>query len=79
MDSSKEFTDVSLADMEAGRGEKYASTTGTEEDQQPKTNPEMGLNPEEVEKAREKYGWNEVPKHEVATWIIFLRQFTGTC
>ncbi|KAL1237601.1 Calcium-transporting ATPase sarcoplasmic/endoplasmic reticulum type [Trichinella spiralis] len=39
-------------------------------------NPEIGLSDEQVEKSREKYGWNELPAEEgKQLWQLILEQF----
>lgn len=43
----------------------------------PTTNVDVGLSGSDVEKLREKWGWNEIPTPSTPTYIIFLRQFTG--
>jgi len=41
------------------------------------TNPDTGLTDDEVLKAREIYGVNEIPAPETPLYVIFLRQFVG--
>ena len=41
------------------------------------TDPSTGLNDEEVAKALETYGPNEIPVKETPLYVIFLRQFVG--
>ena len=43
----------------------------------PTTNIDVGLSGSDVEKLREKWGWNEIPTPSTPTYILFLRQFTG--
>ncbi len=41
------------------------------------TNLDTGLTHEEVERARQKWGWNEIETPSTPIYVLFLRQFTG--
>lgn len=43
----------------------------------PITDVDKGLTSREVEQAREKWGWNEIPVPVTPLWVLYLRQFTG--
>ena len=56
------------ADIETGKS--------VEEDL-PDTNVDVGLSAEDVEKHREKWGWNEIPAPSTPLYMLFIHQFTG--
>lgn len=49
--------------------------TGKEE--VPDTDVDVGLSADEVEKLREKWGWNEIPAPTTPLYMLFVHQFTG--
>jgi len=65
-------------DIETGEAAGSGAEGGNEEPEEiPMTDPKVGLTDEEVEKRREKYGWNEIPAPHVPLYVLFLRQFMG--
>ena len=41
------------------------------------TDIDTGLTQDQVERARQKWGWNEIETPSTPLYILFLRQFTG--
>jgi H+-transporting ATPase len=42
-----------------------------------RTNVDVGLSADAVEKLREKWGWNEIPAPSTPLYMLFVHQFTG--
>ena len=51
--------------------------SGDIEESAPVTDVDKGLSASEVERLREKWGWNEIPVPTTPLYILFLKQFTG--
>ena len=56
------------ADIETGK---------TVEEDIPDTDVDVGLSADDVEKLREKWGWNEIPAPSTPLYMLFVHQFTG--